>query len=206
MISDEQIRTATRRAVGEHGPGVSLDLIAERLGVSQPALLKRFGTRKDLMLAALRPPAVLPFEGALHQGPDGRPFQEQLSEVLGWLQDFLEEATPCLAALRESGIPMREVFPRGDGEPMPLRVQHGLTAWLNRCAERRLIPKGDFETIAFTMFASLSARCHVSHMLQRSPTQASSREFLASVADLFSRAIGAAPLRRSHALRHRSTA
>lgn len=61
QISDEQILTTMCSCVLSHGPQVSLDLVAKELGVTGPALLKRFGTREELMLRALRPPEVPAF-------------------------------------------------------------------------------------------------------------------------------------------------
>ena len=60
QITDEQILDTTRTCVLEHGAQVSLDVVAERLGVTAPALLKRFGCRQELMVNALRPPAPPP--------------------------------------------------------------------------------------------------------------------------------------------------
>ena len=56
LITDEQILQTMRASVLEHGPAVSLDLVAEKLKVTGPALLKRFGTRQALMIEALKPP------------------------------------------------------------------------------------------------------------------------------------------------------
>ena len=57
-ITDEQILGTMRASVLEHGPAVSLDFVAEKLGVTGPALLKRFGSRQKLMIEALKPPEV----------------------------------------------------------------------------------------------------------------------------------------------------
>lgn len=54
-VTDQAILDAARHCAMERGPAVSLDVIAERVGVTSPALLKRFGSRQDLMIAALRP-------------------------------------------------------------------------------------------------------------------------------------------------------
>ena len=56
LITDEQILTTMRSCVLEHGAQVSLDVVAQQLGVTSPALLKRFGSLEALMLEALRPP------------------------------------------------------------------------------------------------------------------------------------------------------
>src|SRR5436309_2352946 len=79
----------------EHGPSVSLGLIAERLGVTQPALLKRFGSRRALLLAALCSHEEPEWVKALAADPDDRPLREQLDEILGRIATFFAEAVPC---------------------------------------------------------------------------------------------------------------
>ena len=55
-VSDDVILEAARAVFLEQGPGASTQSIADRLSVSQAALFKRFGTKRDLMIAALMPP------------------------------------------------------------------------------------------------------------------------------------------------------
>src|ERR1700704_6691752 len=109
IVSDERILDATRAAVRLKGPSVSLDTIAARLGISQPALLKRFGTRNKLFIAALKPPEKPPFLPQIDSGPDDRPLQQQLQELLEAMAEFFDEMAPCISALRESGIPHSEL-------------------------------------------------------------------------------------------------
>ena len=51
--SDEDILTATRQCVLDHGAQVSTELIADAAGVSQATLFKRFGTKDNLLRLAL---------------------------------------------------------------------------------------------------------------------------------------------------------
>lgn len=207
LISDEQIIDATRVAVSQFGPGVSLDLIASNLGVSQPALLKRFGSRAKLMVAALKPSGEPSFAAALRSGPDGRPLPEQLQELVGWLSAYYEENAPRIAALRESGIPMCDVFPPADGEPAPLRIKRGISEWLERAKAVRLVVGDlDTETLAFSLVATVSSRHHLRHLFQVVPVRPSDRAFLKSVTDFFVRALAPAAPRahRSRAAARRS--
>src|SRR4051812_24286082 len=109
QVSDEQILTAVRSSVSAHGPKVSLDKVAAQLGVTQPAILKRFGNRQALMLAALMPPAEPPWVEGLKGGPDARPFETQLNELAQRMTTWFVEIVPCMSALRESGIPHDEL-------------------------------------------------------------------------------------------------
>ncbi len=190
MISDEQILAATRSAVSQFGPGVSLDVIAGNLGVSQPALLKRFHSRKELMVAALKPSAQPAHAALLRAGPDGRPLREQLQEVVSWLSAYFEENAPRIAALRESGIPMCDVFPPSDGEPPPLRIKRGVAEWLQRARSCGLVTSDfDTETLAFSLVSTVSARSHMRHLFVGLPLRGTERAFLNSVTDFFVRAL-----------------
>lgn len=189
LISDEQILDATREAVNSSGPGVSLEVIASKLGVSQPALLKRFGSRNKLMVAALRPSMNPAYRAKLEAGPDERPLNEQLFEVFGWLSDWYEENAPRIAALRESGIPMCDVFSR-DEEPPPLRVTRVVGEWLDRCKRLGLVTHDfDTETLAFSMISTVSSRAHMRHIFQDYVPKTSQRAFLNSVNTFFVRAL-----------------
>ncbi len=190
LISDAQILDATRTAVAESGPGVSLDVVAGKLGVSQPALLKRFGSRQKLMVAALRPPAEPPYAAKLRAGPDDRPLREQLAEVIGWLFAYFEENAPLIAALRESGIPMCDVFPPSDGEPPPLRIKRGVSEWLRRARTKGLLAADcDVDTVALCIVSTVSASSHMRHLFRHLAMNKPDRAFLKSVTDFFDRAL-----------------
>ena len=98
LVSDEEIRSAVRKGVLEQGPQVSLDLIAERLGVSAPALFKRFGSRNALLLASLSFPEHPRFIALLEKDPDERSFETQLHEIIDAHMQFLDESWPCHGA------------------------------------------------------------------------------------------------------------
>ena len=54
-LEDEQVIDAARAAFAAHGHGVSTRRIAADIGLSQAALIQRFGSKKDLFLAAMFP-------------------------------------------------------------------------------------------------------------------------------------------------------
>ncbi|MBL9037839.1 MAG: TetR/AcrR family transcriptional regulator [Archangium sp.] len=204
LISDAQILDATRKAVFDEGAHVSLDVIADSLGVSQPALLKRFGTRKDLMLAALRPPEVPTFTAQVDAGPDDRPLGVQLGEVFNVVCAYFEEHAPRLTALRESGIPICDIFPKNT-LPTPLRTTKTLQGWLQRAQARQLVGPVDVETTAFAIMSTFIAHSHMKHMLKRAPIRGSQRAFLESITEFFTRALApTTPAARSKPLRSAS--
>jgi AcrR family transcriptional regulator len=160
-VSDDDILAAVRDAVVAQGPHVSLDVVAERLGVTAPALFRRFGSRQDLMLKALAVDAAPPFLAWLAAGPDRRPLAEQLVELFTLAHDYFQRAVPCLTALRESGIPLTELY---KGESSPLVVVRALTAWLERARDRKLAAVHDVEAAAVAMLGSLQAPAFLRHV------------------------------------------
>ncbi len=55
LVSDEEVFAAFDASIAEHGPnGVTLALVAQRLGVTAPALMRRFGSKHGLFAAFMQ--------------------------------------------------------------------------------------------------------------------------------------------------------
>jgi AcrR family transcriptional regulator len=188
QISDEQIREAMRASVLEHGPAVSLELVAKKLSVTSPALLKRFGSRRELMLAALRPPDDKPWHDALESGPDRRPLAIQLEELITRTAAFFAEVMPCVIALRESGIPPSECYPKGSPPPL-LRGVRAITGWFERAQRLDLVGNVGLETAATALLGAITTRAFSAHLLKREWSRRQHAEYAAELSELFSRAL-----------------
>jgi len=164
LVSDEEIRTAVRKGVLEQGPQVSLDLIAERLGVTTPALFKRFGSRNALLLEALKFPEHPEFIALLQKGPDpSQPFDTQLHAIVDAHMRFLDECWPCMAALRESGIPkeqLKELFGKG---PL-LQAVKLFSSWLDQAKKLGLADVPNSEQLAMAVFGAGHMPIMMRHM------------------------------------------
>lgn len=160
LVSDEDILGAVRHGVLRQGPGVSLEVVADRLGISAPALFKRFGSRKALLMAALKPPERPPFFDALEKGPDTRPFEKQLSALVESILGFLQENYPCMSALRESGLTAADLK-KLYREPPGIRAARALEGWLERAHAAGL---ARIENAKVTAMAILGA-CHMPVMM-----------------------------------------
>ncbi len=164
-VSDEDILATVRKAVLEEGPHVSLDLVADRLGVTAPALFRRFGSRNGLMIAALKPDENPAFIKELDAGPDDRPIHIQLAEVFEHIGRYIDGAFPCMSALRESGIPI-DVH-RDFQEPPPLRILTALASWLERARTQGLVAFANTECTAMAMLGAIQAPVFVRHLSKR---------------------------------------
>lgn len=187
LISDEQILATMRETVLEHGPHVSLDAVAAKLHVTGPALLKRFGSRRALLIQALRPPESPELLSVLVRAPDASPLDEQLGAVLGALWDFVSEVLPCIAALRESGIPHEEVFDKRRDSPG--RFVKLLEKWLEQAHEQGLVEGDGLEAAATAMLGAVQTRIFTAHVAKEQLTARHRREYLKDLTQFFTRAL-----------------
>lgn len=188
QVSDDQVIEAARRCFLEHGPSVSTDVIAAELGVSSQALFKRFGSKQELMLAAVRPPASPPWAAKLEAGPDDRPFREQLGEIIEELSTFFAEITRRMSMIRWSGVSPEELIREYDPPP-PLIGIRALRNWLKRAHEKGLIRKADFEAVAVAILGALHAPGFLEDMLGRKATRHSRSTFVREVVDVFAQGL-----------------
>ena len=133
--SDEEILDAARVCFLAHGPSVSIATIGAQLGLSGPALLHRFGSKKRLLIAAMCPdPSELPVR-ALQQPLDERPITEQLRDIAEEVTAHMRRIMPHIVVLRAAGISPLEAWSRYEAPP-PLILHRALSAWLGRALEK----------------------------------------------------------------------
>jgi AcrR family transcriptional regulator len=192
-VTDQAILNAARHCAVERGPAVSLDVIAGRVGLTSPALLKRFGSRQELMIAALRPSDPPAWVLDLAHGPDDRPLDQQLRVLIDQVLDFLSSETPCMTALSESGFQVNDIFERGEAPP-PLRSIWALSSWLQRAQQRglidaRVIEGDDFEGVAMGLLGALHGRVFLSDFMGTPFWRRSRDEYVADLTRIYTRAL-----------------
>ena len=188
QISDERILETARRCFFEHGPSVSTDVIAQELGVSPQALFKRFSSKRDLMLAAVRPPAIPPWTQLIADGPDDRPFQVQLKTIVNELAKYFEEIARRMSLIRWSGIPMQEVAANYETPP-PIVGIRALADWLHRAHNAGMIRKTDYKASAMSLLGALHAPAFLEDILGQHPTGHTRKQYVTRVVDLFARGL-----------------
>lgn len=156
-VTDEQIARVARDAFLELGPGISVDVVARRLGVSHAALFHRVGSKEKLLTTALAPgpPATL---HAFVDGPDtGVPVQRQLEAVLASLLDYFARLVPALVVLRAAGAPIGDDKDRG--APPPVELRGRLARWLKAANRLGLCQVDEPTAVAEALLGALEARC-----------------------------------------------
>ena len=186
QVSDAQIIEAARACFLEHGASVSTTVIAKRLGVSQAALFKRFGTTEELLVAALRPdPSML--DGLitkLEAGPEPRPVPEQLQEVALTIRDSFAVILPRMAVLKSAGLGPPSCADKTRPIP-PQRVHQALRGWLDRAGQRGIASVPSPSAAAFALLGAIHMQCFMVYMLGDDRGLASDAALEALVASLW---------------------
>ncbi len=182
-ISDDQILKTACRCFLEHGPGVSTETIASELGVSAQALLKRFRTKRELLLASVLPPETASWTSLVESGPDDRPLTVQLSEIVERLAEYYLDIARRMSVLQFAGFSPKDLEGRYRELP-PLRNIRIVAGWFERAARRGLIRVTDCQVAALTVLCALHGPAMLTRFLGRHPTGHSSASYVDAVVDL----------------------
>ncbi len=197
QFTDEQILESARASLLEHGPAVSTSAIAKAVGMSQAALFKRFGSKEELIIAALMPPRIPEWVGMVTRGPDERDIREQLLEIAAAIQGFFETHGPAMAILRASKISEQQVFARFDGPPPPVVSRRAVAEWFRRARDAGRIRDIDPDSVALMLLGSLIARMFFNHIFGErfSPASdvSSGPDYVATVVESLWRGIAPEP-------------
>lgn len=134
QISDEEILETARACIMENGVGVAVQVIADRVGLSQPALFKRFGTKQALVMQALAPPERLPVLDWIESHPLEGPLLPQIEELLFKVWMTLKMLLPMIALIRTSSFDLETFFSRYETPP-PVRLLRSIAEYLGRARE-----------------------------------------------------------------------
>lgn len=191
-VSDEAIFAAIRREARTRGAEVSLARVAAHVGLSEPALFKRFGSRKQMMIRALGTELRATWVEALREGPDGRSLDAQLASILARVGAFFGEIMPYLTALRASGIPVRDVAVALDRHPS-LETLGAVESWLERAARAGLVRSVPFEATSLALVGSMQVLTFLTHVLDRPPFEMATDDYVRDLAAFFARALAPTP-------------
>jgi len=187
LVSDEAILNATRDCVSEHGTSVSTTVIAEAVGVSQATLFKRFGTKEDLIVAALlpSPDMAIGWMNRFEQGPEPGDLQPQFKELVFSLVHFFEHMLPRLAMLKSACLmeqAMKRMAAFGEDAP-PIRGRRVVAGWLRRAQEGGQLGACEPNIAAVAIIGAAQGMASRRHMLNEQ-LDASVDEYASQLADL----------------------
>ena len=187
-VSDEDILEAARTVFLESGPAVSTQTIADRIGLSQAGLFKRFGTKQELMVAALIP-AIPPFVSIVRAGPNAaEPLRPQLQSIARDFAVFFRGMVPCIMVLKSSGIDLEEIL-RSFEEPPPVMTRRLLTGYLQRAEEAGLATISDPGAVASLFLGAFHLHSFMSHITEEVMSDDALFAFSDAVVDMLWRGI-----------------
>lgn len=137
-VSDRDALDRARACIVEHGPGVTLSVLSRAIGLSPPALIKRFASKEQLVFRALLPDGPPVWTAALAGPLD----EKTLASALRQMCAEFRQVGPALAALRMSPMAVSERFPPGGVGPAAA-ARRQMAAWLATSGHRDCDVKAD---------------------------------------------------------------
>jgi AcrR family transcriptional regulator len=123
----EQVLRAAMRAFARSGyAGTSTDAVAREAGVSQPYVVRMFGTKRELFLAVFEQAAdriEAAFRGVIESRPGSRPFDPDSED--DWAE--LGAAYTELLADRDFMLVLLHGFAAGDDDEIAARARAGMS-------------------------------------------------------------------------------
>lgn len=183
-VSDEDILRIAMECVLEEGPSVSTTTIAERIGVSQATLFKRFGSKVELLRRALFIPLKVRKIFSILREPEGKTASDQMKYIYQQLYSFFDDMVPCWSMLHSAGIRMRN-GPLEESDP-PIKARRLLETWIRERQERGEI-RSDIhpEVAAIGMIGALQSRSFRKHIILDDRFDHSEDAFLTILHDIF---------------------
>jgi AcrR family transcriptional regulator len=168
QFTDEALWEAARRCILEHGPGVPIATIAAELGVSSAALFHRVGSKAELLRRALKIDEHLEWIARVERGPDERPVEVQLLELVRTVDAFFRRMMPTFVMLRASGVCPGHLFEASEERLPPVRAVEAVTGWFTRLHAEGRIDAPRPGALAVALFGALQARHALRHAVGES--------------------------------------
>ena len=185
QFKDEDLLAVACACFIEHGPGCSTAVIAEQAGVSQATLFKRFGTKQQLMQAALKPETPVALLARIGAGPTDGPIPEQLGHIALGLLEMFERLLPCVMTLWAAGEHPAGLLSHGVGPPLPVQVRLLIAAWFERAAAAGRARPGDADTRSMALIGACKERSFQQHLFPDAATQPSAEAYAQSLVETF---------------------
>jgi len=167
-VSSVEILSVARAHFIARGHSATLSSIAQDLGLSHSALIQRFGSKRSLLIEALRPPQELPWSEGFLSGPPLEPSAAlaQLYELSELLMSFLAAQMPQIRVLQAAGVSPTEIF--ADQLPLPLMACQRITEWIQRGVSRGVFDCDEPAAIASTLLSAMFFRSRLSQLCAES--------------------------------------
>jgi AcrR family transcriptional regulator len=142
-ITTEAILTAARQVFLAQGVGASTVEIAEKAGISEASIFKRFGTKQALFLAAMGAETPKWVKELPHQVPTTA-IKTELTDISTQMLDFYRVVLPrVMMMMTQNKMPHPPMMP-----PPPIRDTYLLAGFIDRAIAAQHLRPCDSTTIA----------------------------------------------------------
>lgn len=153
-ITTEEIITVARQVFLEQGAGASTLVIAERAGISEAAIFKRFGTKQALFLASMGISDNHPWINVLSQGVPTAAIRADLIEICSQILEFYEEVMPRVLMMMNQG---NTSSPPLMLEPPPIRDTQLMAGYLERAIDKGYIKSCNAIVVAHVIIGGINS-------------------------------------------------
>jgi AcrR family transcriptional regulator len=153
-LEDDELLAIARDAFVAEGFGASTRAIAQRAGVSEAILFRRFRTKPELFFAAMVPtaPDLHAILGARSRKPS-RQLEEITLRVLAYFRDITPVLVPLIA---HPGFSYASFVERYPDSPVNQLVA-GLQAWFSGLEQEGAVIPGAGDEVAVTVVSSMAS-------------------------------------------------
>jgi AcrR family transcriptional regulator len=152
-ITNQQILDAAREIFLEQGFGGSTLEIAQKAGISEASIFKRFSTKEELFFASMGIPEKSSWVKKLDALVGKGNLKQNLIDLSLEILEFNRQVMPRLMMLRSRGNLFPEMFNRADSRPS--RDLKTFTKFLEKEIENGRLRPSDPQTIAMILLGSL---------------------------------------------------
>lgn len=158
--SDEDILNATLAALRQSGPAMSVQQVAERLDITQAALFRRFDTKQNLIVQALRwHGRSFSWADTIRTEPstDRSIFRTQLVALARAVAEVGEMSVLAADGFRAIGV-TKPIGPMAMevGFPSLPELHAAVSEWLDKAARKQLVEGRHVPHIAIALLGGMS--------------------------------------------------
>ncbi len=152
-ITNEEILAAARQVFLEQGFGASTLVIAEKAGISEASIFKRFTTKQALFLAAMGITETPKWVKTLSSDRPTAPFKSELTDICEQMFAFYQEVLPRVMMMTQGNLPFP---PQSMPVPPPIRDSRLLAEFLDRAIAHGYVRSCDAMTVADMIIGAIT--------------------------------------------------
>lgn len=153
-ITTEQILKAAQAVFLEKGFGASTHEVADKAGISEGSIFKRFPTKEDLFVAAMGMSKVSSLLSFIETTSGQGELPENLKTIGLEMINFFQELLPRMMMMRSKGLPLPAMIMKLDQAP-PVRVRKVLTDFFAKEMALGKMHCSNPQTVAMMFMGSL---------------------------------------------------